>query len=128
MELTPSGKALLENYDKLKEVFDPNSEVSQEELPRFLYDEARKTIKKLEKKYVRLFGVSAYYAQEPPKDPEFQLGWAKAFECGFGKKARVLDMTEKGLEIINRLREIRGLCSVEEAKKRFKERWYGKRA
>jgi hypothetical protein len=124
---------LEQSWDEFKRVFDPEGEISADELPEKLFVGVQKTIEEIQEEYCRVIGIRLYYfpGNHEPIHPAAQLGWAefrmftppkiiqKMKEKGeFPERpAHSLRPTQLGVDVVNGYRSAQDYVSLEEQRK-----------
>lgn len=110
------GDFVREHYSELVNAFTPNAVTSDFKFnDELLYYQTKEMLDELEKDATRLIGVAIYYGFNKQNSPDIKFGLTKYEKFSPDAEAYGKQLTEKGRQILNNYRKIKGLPSIEEA-------------
>ena len=119
-EIDYIAKIAREYYDSLVTIFDPNRETPSRKLENIIFEETLRRIEIINE-YCEPIGANLYHEDPRHFDTQFQLkrlGWIDLYKSP-GIEALTIRTTEKGYEVLDGLRKIRGQIPKREANKHF---------
>jgi len=112
-------KVAKEHYDKLVELF--AKDIDENNLEEIIFGQTKRLINKIPE-YYKMFGIG-FFSKEHSSLPEVALGWVNCNESGEEPFISYnLSPSEKGLEVLDGFRAIRGKIPYLEAVRSARER------